>query len=73
MHKSLERPQIAGERAALQGIEIRLADLGTNRDRRIAGADEQEVHQQTRGAPIAVAERVDGGESEMRLERAFGR
>ena len=73
MHEMLERSQIVGERPALQRVQIGLAIIETNRDRRIAVTEQHEVDQQTRGAAVTVAERVDGCEAEMPLEGAIRR
>jgi hypothetical protein len=73
MNETLELHQIAGERGALQRVEIGLAVHGTNGDGRIAAPDKHEVHQQTRGAPVAVAKRMNGSEPEMRFECGLGR
>ena len=73
IHETPERLQIVCKRPALQRVEIRLAILGTNGNRRIAATDQHQVHQQTRGAPVAVAERMNRSEPKMPLERAFGR
>src|SRR5215467_1600321 len=73
IHETPERLQIVGERSVLQSVEIRLAILGTNSDRRIATADQHKIHQQTCRAPVAVAEWMNRSEPKMYLERAFGR
>src|SRR6266478_2715326 len=60
--------QIVCKRPALQCVKIRLTILGTNGDRRIAASNQHEVHQQTRGAPVAVAEGMNRSQPKMRLD-----
>ncbi len=68
MHESLKRPEIVCERAAFQGIEIGLAILGPHRDGWISFAKQPQIHQKSRGAPVAVPERVDRRQTEMGVE-----
>ena len=51
---------------------ITLAVLRRDRDRRIAAADQHQVHVEARRAPIAVRKRVDGGQPEMPFESRGG-
>jgi hypothetical protein len=68
MHESLERFEVVSRGGMLKRIEMGFSIFRADRNGRVSSSKQKQVHQQPCRASVAVSERINGDQSEMRVK-----